>query len=161
LLNAVEERNQEQKLVLFTKMVNYFGEDLSGKSFGVWGLAFKPGTDDMREASSLVLIRLLIEAGARVSAYDPVATENARSMFPMDWQKSGKLEFVEDQYDTLKNANAMVLMTEWKRFRQPDFDAMKEMMIEPVVFDGRNQFDPEYLSEKGFKYFGIGRTNQN
>ena len=160
LLNSVEERNQAQKHVVVEKIINYYGKDLTGKKFAIWGLAFKPGTDDMREASSLVVIEALINAGASVSCYDPVATENAKGLLPQEWQANGKLTFLEFQYDTLKKADAMVLMTEWKRFRQPDFDAMKEMMIEPVIFDGRNQYEPDFMTEKGCKYFGIGRTNQ-
>ena len=159
LLNAVESRNQHQKTLLFDKMSRFYGGDLSSKHFGVWGLAFKPGTNDMREASSLVLISALINAGASVTAYDPVATENTRSLLPEEWQASGKLTFVDYQYDALKGADAMVLMTEWKRFRQPDFDAIAELMNASVIFDGRNQYEPTIMEEKGFTYFGIGRGN--
>ena len=160
LLNAVEGRNQRQKELLFNKISKFYGGDLSSKRFGIWGLAFKPGTDDMREASSLVLISKLIESGASVTAYDPVATENTKSILPEEWQASGKLKFVDYQYDALKGADAMVLMTEWKRFRQPDFNAIADLMNKPVIFDGRNQYEPMNMTEKGFTYFGIGRSNQ-
>ena len=160
LLNAVEGRNQRQKELLFNKISKFYGGDLSSKRFGIWGLAFKPGTDDMREASSLVLISKLIESGASVTAYDPVATENTKSILPKEWQASGKLKFVDYQYDALKGADAMVLMTEWKRFRQPDFSAIADLMNKPVIFDGRNQYEPMNMTEKGFTYFGIGRGNQ-
>jgi UDPglucose 6-dehydrogenase len=118
LLNAVENRNQRQKELLFNKISEFYGGDLSSKHFGIWGLAFKPGTDDMREASSLVLISALVKAGATVTAYDPVAIENTKAILPKEWQTSGKVKFVDYQYDALKGADAMVLMTEWKRFRQ-------------------------------------------
>ncbi len=157
LLHAVEERNQRQKQVLFEKLQHHFGGDLKGRQIGVWGLAFKPGTDDMREASSVVLIRALVEAGARVTAYDPVALEAAAREFPPQWLEDGRLALIPYQYDVLKGADALVLVTEWKRFRQPDFDAVKELMKAPVIVDGRNQYDPVTLAERGFAYYGIGR----
>ena len=157
LLNAVEERNQQQKQVLFEKLQRHFGGVLAGRQIGVWGLAFKPGTDDMREASSVVLIKALIDAGARVTAYDPVALESAAREFPAEWLADGRLTLLPYQYDVLKEADALVLVTEWKRFRQPDFDAMKELMKSPVIVDGRNQYDPEALIARGFTYYGIGR----
>lgn len=157
LLESVAARNQQQKQVLFDKISRYFGNVLAGRRFGVWGLAFKPGTDDMREASSVVLIKALIAAGARVRAYDPVALGTAAREFPPEWLEDGRLTLLEYQYDALKDADAMVLLTEWKRFRQPDFEAMKDLMRAPVIFDGRNQYDPLVMSEHGFCYFGIGR----
>jgi len=159
LLEAVEERNNLQKTVLFRNISNYFDEDLTGKHFAIWGLAFKPGTDDMREAPSIVLINALIAAGATVSAFDPVATETAKAEFPSGWFDDGRLRFFDFQYDVLKNADALVLVTEWKRFRQPDFLAMKDVMTNALIFDGRNQYDPDYLTECGFEYSGIGRRN--
>lgn len=159
LLMAVEERNRQQKHLLFEKIRAYFGADLSGKQFGVWGLAFKPGTDDMREAPSVVLINALIEAGARVLAFDPVAQQTAKKEFPQQWLDDGRLKMIDYQYDVLRESDALVLMTEWKRFRQPDFEAMKELMAAPVIFDGRNQYEPAYLRSLGFDYVGIGRTN--
>ncbi len=159
LLQAVEARNRKQKSLLFTKISDYFNGEISGKNIGVWGLAFKPGTDDMREAPSIVLIKALIEAGAKVKAFDPVARETAAREFPAEWLEDRRLQILDYQYDVLKQADAMVLVTEWKRFRQPDFEAMKELMTTSVIFDGRNQYDPAYLSEVGFDYIGIGRRN--
>jgi UDPglucose 6-dehydrogenase len=157
VMEAVEARNLQQKRVLFEKIQRYFNGDLRGRKFGVWGLAFKPGTDDMREATSLVLIEALVEAGATVLAYDPVALEAAARELPAAWLAEGKVELLKYQYDVLKDVDAMVLVTEWKRFRQPDFDAMKDLMRALVIFDGRNQYDPEVAAEHGFSYFGIGR----
>ncbi len=157
ILKAVEERNQAQKQVLFDKIVAHFGSELMGLTFGVWGLAFKPGTDDMREASSLVLINRLIDAGAKVRAYDPVSMDVAQEMFPADWQRSGHLVFAKHQYDALTDADAMVLVTEWKPFRIPDFSAMHKMMKQSIIFDGRNVYDPAVVKLAGFKYKGIGR----
>ena len=157
VLKSVESRNYAQKNRLFEKVTQKFGADLSGHHFGVWGLAFKPGTDDMREATSIVLIKALIEAGATVSAYDPVAQETAKVEFPAEFFESGKLVFSQHQYDALQNASAMLLVTEWKPFRQPDFDAMKRLMKGSVIFDGRNQYEPAHAEEYGFEYYGIGR----
>lgn len=155
LLEAVEERNHRQKQVLGEKVMARFGRDLSGKVFGLWGLAFKPGTDDMREASSLVLMESLIRAGAKILAYDPVAMEQARKEMPGEWMEAVTL--VEDQYQALDRVNACILVTEWKNFRQPDFKEMKRRMADAVIFDGRNQYDPEEVDEAGFEYHGIGR----
>jgi len=160
VMEAVEARNATQKHVLFEKIKRHFGGDLRGRKFGVWGLAFKPGTDDMREASSIVLIKALVAAGAQVCAYDPVALETAASELPPEWLADGRVTLLKFQYDALKDADAMVLVTEWKRFRQPDFDAMKELLRAPLIFDGRNQYDPEMLSAAGFTYYAIGRSNQ-
>jgi UDPglucose 6-dehydrogenase len=159
LLQAVEARNHAQKHTLFEKIQRYFGGDLKGRRIGVWGLAFKPGTDDMREAPSLVLIDALVKAGATVAAYDPVARESAARELPAEWLADGRVTLLQHQYDVLRDADALVLVTEWKRFRQPDFTAMKDLLREPVVFDGRNQYDPATLAEQGFTYFGIGRGN--
>lgn len=158
LLHAVETRNQAQKGVLFEKIIKRFGSNLSGLSFGIWGLAFKPGTDDMREASSVILIKALVSAGARVRAYDPVAMAAARNCFPEAWFDKGQLSLSEHQYDALQGVDAMVLVTEWKPFRSPDFAAMKKLMKQPVILDGRNQFDPSQVRAEGFEYAGIGRV---
>ena len=157
LLNAVEARNEAQKRVLFGKIVARFGVDLRGKTLGVWGLAFKPGTDDLREASSKALLEGLLGAGARVKAYDPVAMPNARRELPPAWFDNGLLELVAQQYDALKDVDALVLVTEWKPFRHPDFGLIKRLMKQPVIFDGRNQYDPAQLRADGFEYSGIGR----
>ncbi|MGW8313421.1 MAG: UDP-glucose dehydrogenase family protein [Desulfuromonadales bacterium] len=157
VLRAVHERNEDQKHVLFRKISLRFGQDLSGLTFGVWGLAFKPGTDDIREAPSIVLIGELLAAGAKVKAYDPEALDAARTELPDAWFTDGSITLVRHQYEALDQVDALVLVTEWKPFRHPDFRAMKQMMQQPVVFDGRNQYDPRSLQEEGFEYFGIGR----
>ena len=158
LLQAVEERNDAQKHVLFQKIIRHLGADLSGRTIGLWGLAFKPGTDDMREAPSVVLLHELIGAGARVIAHDPVAMSAARNELPVAWFTSGQLRFVDDQYDALKDVDAMALVTEWKSFRHPDFERMRTLMKSPLIFDGRNQYEPKAMQETGFEYYGIGRS---
>lgn len=158
VLRAVEERNFYQKQVLPKKIIQTFGEDLSEVTVGVWGLSFKPGTDDMREASSLVLLENLIKHNACVQAYDPVAMPAARHLLPTDWMKSGKLRLMENQYDALKNADALVLVTEWKPFCYPDLAIMKKLMRQHIIFDGRNQYDPKQMQEAKFIYYGIGRV---
>ncbi len=157
VLQAVHERNEDQKHVLFRKIIARFGEDLSGLTFGLWGLAFKPGTDDIREAPAIVLLGELIAAGAQVKAYDPEALDAARGELPSDWLGNGKLTLVRHQYEALEEVDALVLVTEWKPFRHPDFRAMKEIMKQSIIFDGRNQYSPDNLREGGFEYFGIGR----
>ena len=157
VLQAVHERNEDQKHVLFRKIIARFGKDLSGLTFGLWGLAFKPGTDDIREAPAIVLLGELIAAGAQVKAYDPEALDAARGELPSDWLGNGKLTLVRHQYEALEQVDALVLVTEWKPFRHPDFRAMKEIMKQSIIFDGRNQYSPDNLREGGFEYFGIGR----
>ncbi len=157
ILRAVEERNHQQKHLLPTKVLNRFGTDLSNVKIGVWGLSFKPGTDDMREASSLVLLDKLIQHNALIQAYDPVAMPVARQMFPNEWFESGQLRFAEHQYDALQDVDALVLVTEWKSFCYPDLTAMKKIMRQHIVFDGRNQYDPKNLQDAEFEYYGIGR----
>ncbi|MDD9304990.1 MAG: UDP-glucose/GDP-mannose dehydrogenase family protein [Desulfobacter sp.] len=155
LLELVERRNNLQKQVLGTKIIQRFGKDLSNRVFGVWGLAFKPGTDDMREASSLVLIKTLAKSGAMIRAYDPVAMDQARKEISKEFKD--QVVFVSDPYQALEESDACILVTEWKTFRQPDFKKMKILMKSPVIFDGRNQYDPEEMEETGFEYHGIGR----
>ena len=159
ILKAVEERNRLQKLHLVDKIKNRFGYDLSGLIFGLWGLSFKPGTDDMRDAPSKVILHELIAAGAKVVAYDPVASEVAKHELPQDWFKHGHLRLVEHQYDALSKVNALILVTEWKSFNNPDFERMKQLMKEPVIFDGRNQYDPKQMHQLGFSYMTIGRDS--
>jgi len=161
VLDAVERRNDLQKHRLFEKITDKFGTDLSGLTFALWGLAFKPGTDDMREAPSLVLIRELIAAGARVQAHDPVATETARREMNAAWLEEGKITFHEQQYDVLDGADALVLVTEWKPFRKPDFERIAAGLKSKVLFDGRNQYEPREMFELGFDYTGIGRKYRN
>jgi len=161
VLQAVHRRNEAQKRVLFEKIVGRFGTDLSGLSFGLWGLAFKPDTDDMREAPSIVLLEALLAAGAKVRAYDPVAMDVARALLPAAWLESGALRLAEHQYEALEGADALVLVTEWKPFRHPDLDAMKRLMKQSIVFDGRNIYDIKPMQEAGFEYLGIGRKSKN
>ena len=160
LLHAVEERNEAQKRVLFDKIHAHFGGDVAGRHLGLWGLAFKPNTDDVREAVSVVLIRQLVEAGARVTAYDPVALESVRMYLDPAWLEDGRVTLTGYKYDALKGADAMVLVTEWKLFRQPDFTAILELLKSPVIFDGRNQYDPALMRDMGFVYYGIGRSSE-
>jgi UDPglucose 6-dehydrogenase len=157
ILRAVEDRNAHQKRVLSQKLAAIFGEDLTGKTIGVWGLSFKPGTDDMREASSLILIENLMRRNARVQAYDPVAMPVAKAMMPSEWFDSGKLHLAEHQYEALNQADAMVLVTEWKPFCYPDLPAMKKIMRQHIILDGRNQYDPKTIRDAEFEYHGIGR----
>ncbi|MCP3926861.1 MAG: UDP-glucose/GDP-mannose dehydrogenase family protein [Desulfobacterales bacterium] len=157
VLQAVEDRNNLQKERLFEKVIEKYGSDLTDYTFGIWGLSFKPGTDDMREASSVVLINKLIAAGANILAYDPVAMDEAKKEFPYDFFDTGKLFLTDHQYDALKDVDAMILVTEWKQFRQPDFTKMKKLMKQHIIFDGRNQYDLENMKNQCFEYSGIGR----
>jgi UDPglucose 6-dehydrogenase len=156
LMQAVEDRNQLQKHRLVERIIESFGEDLSGLVFGMWGLAFKPGTDDVREASSAVMIRELVSRGATVKAYDPVAMETITHEIDTNWIGHQVL-LCDHQYDAVKDANALILATEWNLFRQPDFKAMERVMKHKAIFDGRNQYDPKRLREQGWEYVGIGR----
>ena len=156
LMQAVEDRNQMQKHRLVERIVESYGDDLSGLIFGMWGLAFKPGTDDVREAASAVMILELVERGAVVKAYDPVAMETMTYEIDSSWIGS-KFILCDQQYDAIKDANALILATEWNLFRQPDFKAMERVMKNKAIFDGRNQYDPKRLREQGWKYVGIGR----
>ena len=157
ILSAVEARNETQKRRLFERITARFGSRLDGLEFALWGLAFKPGTDDMREAPSLVLLEQLIDAGARVKAYDPVAIEAARRSLPERWLKTGQVVLADHQYYALDNVSALALVTEWKPFRYPDFGVLRKRMKHPVIFDGRNVYDPGEMRNLGFEYFGIGR----
>jgi UDPglucose 6-dehydrogenase len=157
ILRAAEARNQAQKHRLFEKIHAHFRGRLAGKVIGLWGLAFKPGTDDLREAPSLALIERLLDANAAVRAYDPVAMDNARRSLPTAWLRSDKLELVDRQYDAPTGADALALVTEWKPFRRPDFAALRKLMAFPVIFDGRNIYDPGQVRAAGFHYVGIGR----
>lgn len=157
ILHAVEARNALQKNILAEKITTVFGDDLTGITIGVWGLAFKPGTDDMREASSLVFIESMVKHGATVQAYDPAAMQVARQMLPAEWFDTGKVVFTEHQYDAVKQADALVLVTEWKPFCYPDMTVMKNLMRRYVIVDGRNQYDPKHIVGAGFEYYGIGR----
>jgi len=159
VLNAVEKRNQRQKERIYVKISDFYDGDVAGKTFCMWGLAFKPGTDDMREAPALQIINDLVKGGAKVRAYDPVAKETASIDIPDEWLADGRVTILDDQYQALDGADALILVTEWKQFRNPDFNYIKGKLSEAVIFDGRNQYDPGLLSELGFTYRGIGRTN--
>jgi UDPglucose 6-dehydrogenase len=157
ILHAVEKRNHQQKNSLPQKILKHYGNDLSGLTFGIWGLSFKPGTDDMREAPSIVLIEALLKHGARVQAYDPAAMPVAREIMPKEWLSSGKVVLTNHQYDALKQVDGFALVTEWKPFCYPDIAAMKNLMRQYVIFDGRNQYDPKHIRDAGFSYYGMGR----
>jgi UDPglucose 6-dehydrogenase len=152
IVTAAEDANARQKLRLAAKVKKHFGPQLSGKTIGVWGLAFKPNTDDMREAPALSVIGSLIEAGARVRAFDPVATDNARKLLP------ASVQFCSNAYDAIEGADALVIVTEWNEFRHPDFDRIKKTLKSPLIFDGRNLYSPSQMKGLGFSYFGIGRS---
>jgi UDPglucose 6-dehydrogenase len=154
MLGAVEAVNDRQKHVLVDKIVQRFGSDLTGLRFALWGLAFKPGTDDMREAASLTVIKGLTERGAVVCAYDPVALAQAR----VRMQGWGGVEFASAALDATNGADALVIVTEWKEFRSPDLDTLRRNLKQPLIFDGRNLFDPDYIADAGFDYRCVGRT---
>ena len=151
ILRSVDKLNEEQKKVLLHKLNKHFKSQLKGKTIAIWGLSFKPQTDDIREAPSLIMIEELVSAGAKVRAHDPIAISMVEPLF------RGKVEFCENSYDALKDADALLVVTEWNEFRNPDFSKMKKMMKKPVILDGRNIYDPKEMKEKGFTYFSIGR----
>jgi UDPglucose 6-dehydrogenase len=151
VIKAVEKANEYQKNVIFNKMTKFFGNNLKNKIIGIWGLSFKPKTDDIREASSIILIEKLLEAGANVKAYDPAAIDETKKLL------GNRIEYTTEPYEVLVNADAVALMTEWSEFHLPDFNRMAELMKGKVIFDGRNIYDPVQLKKLGFTYFGIGR----
>ncbi|MFY9243757.1 MAG: UDP-glucose/GDP-mannose dehydrogenase family protein [Polaribacter sp.] len=154
LITSVEDVNDAQKLVIANKVIARFGENLEGKTFALWGLAFKPGTDDMREAPAIYVVKELVKRGAKVKAYDPKAIEEAKEFYLKDIHN---IEYFESKYEVLKDADALILLTEWKEFRSPDFEELKVQLNQPIVFDGRNQYNAFNLEEKGFEYFQIGK----
>jgi UDPglucose 6-dehydrogenase len=154
LIQSVEKVNDAQKLVIAHKIVKRFGEDLSGKTFGLWGLAFKPGTDDMREAPAIYVVKELVKRGAKIQAYDPKAMAEAQECYLKGIEN---ISYVNSKYDVLKEADALVLLTEWKEFRSPDFEEINTQLKSPIVFDGRNQYNAFNLEEKGFEYYQIGK----
>ncbi|MCE9681653.1 UDP-glucose dehydrogenase family protein [Halomonas alkalisoli] len=153
VLKAVEARNMDQKTTLFQKISKHFNSDLAGKTFAIWGLAFKPNTDDMREAPSRVLMEALWEAGAKVQAFDPEAMEEAQRIYG----SRDDLSLCGTKEAALRGADALVIVTEWQVFRAPDFDLIQEQLAEPVIFDGRNMFEPRRMAVKGFTYYSVGR----
>ena len=154
LITAVEQVNDAQKLVIAQKLVNRFGEDLTGFTFGIWGLAFKPGTDDMREAPSIYVIKELVKRGAKIKAYDPKAVIEAKEYYLKGVKN---IEYLDSKYDVLIDSDALVLLTEWKEFRIPDFKKMKLLLKNSIIFDGRNQYNTFSLEEKGIEYYQIGK----
>jgi len=156
ILTIVDKVNKTQKLKLVDKALKHFNGDLKGKHFAIWGLAFKPNTDDMREAPSVVIINELLKLGATVSVYDPAAMETSKFYIGKN-PKFDQIEYAENEYDALKDAEALFVLTEWNEFRNPDYDKMKSSLKNPVVFDGRNIFAPDKMKELGFTYYSIGR----
>ena len=150
VLKAVEAVNEDQKSVMYGKVLNHFDGNIKGKTIGMWGLSFKPQTDDMREAPSLALIKKFLEAGARVKAYDPVAFQEAKRIL------GDRIIYARDQYDALVDADCLLLVTEWPEFKFPDFNIIKKLLKTPVVFDGRNIYEQAEMKRKGFTYYCIG-----
>jgi UDPglucose 6-dehydrogenase len=152
VLCAVEDANDTQKRRLFEKVKDAFDGDVKGKRVSIWGLAFKPSTDDMRESPALVLIDQLLEAGAKVTAHDPVAIEEAKRRLDK------KVHFAETSYEALKDADALVIVTDWNEYRHPDFERIRNALRQPIVVDGRNLYDPVRMAKLGFTYHSIGRS---
>ena len=152
LISSADKVNKRQRLLFVEKITKYFGEDLSNKTFAVWGLAFKPKTDDMREAPSITIINALLEKGAKIQAYDPKAMQTAKYHF------ADKITYANSSYEALENTDALLLLTEWNEFRRPDFDKIKKLLKTPIIFDGRNQYSRKSLEESGFTYFSIGNS---
>lgn len=155
ILSVVDKVNDAQKLVLVNKVLEFFNNDIKGKHFTIWGLAFKPNTDDMREAPSLIIINELLKLGATVCAYDPAAIENTK------YYLNEKISYAENEYEALENSDALLILTEWNEFRNPDFEQIKSKLKNNVIFDGRNIFTPEKMKELNFVYFSIGRKPIN
>ena len=151
ILDAINDVNKEQRKVFLNKIFKRFGSDLTGKTFAVWGLSFKPKTNDIRMAPSITIINELLKRGAKIRAFDPKAIESAYNIW------GGQIYYAKNSYDTLEGADAMLLLTEWNEFRRPDFDKMKSLMKTPVIFDGRNQYEAERMIQRGFEYYCIGR----
>jgi UDPglucose 6-dehydrogenase len=163
ILDAVEAVNQAQKTVLIEKIIKRFGNDLTGYSFALWGLAFKPNTDDMREAPSRLIIAELVKRGAMIKAHDPVAMTEAQRSLELDFKNQPNLlkqiQMTKTPQDALDGASALVIVTEWKAFRSPDFEVLKQKLKSPIIFDGRNLYEPQTMKDLGFEYQGIGRHN--
>lgn len=154
LITAVEDVNDRQKKVIAEKVIKRFGDDLTGKTFALWGLSFKPGTDDMREAPAIYVVKELVKRGAKIQAYDPKAMEESAHFYLKDIKE---VTYYQRKYEALKEADAMILLTEWKEFRSPDFEEIKKELKQPIIFDGRNQYIIYSLEEKGIEYFRIGK----
>tara|TARA_B100000949_G_C14224367_1_gene426021 strand:- start:508 stop:1233 length:726 start_codon:yes stop_codon:yes gene_type:complete len=154
LITAVEDVNDVQKLVIAKKVISKYGKDLSNYTFAIWGLSFKPGTDDMREAPAIYIIKELVKRGAKIKAYDPKAMDEAKHFYLKDVKE---ITYFTSKYETLAGSNAMILLTEWKEFRAPDFHEIKKQLKDPVIFDGRNQYNESILTELGIEYYQIGK----
>ena len=154
LISSVEEVNNNQKFVIANKIIKRFGEDLNGFTFALWGLAFKPGTDDMREAPAIYVVKELVKRGAKFVAYDPKAMEESKEFY---LKGVDGISYVNSKYECLDKANALILLTEWKEFRSPDFDEIKAQLVSPIIFDGRNQYFTFDLESRGFEYYQIGK----
>jgi UDPglucose 6-dehydrogenase len=155
ILKAVEEVNEKQKFKLLEKVKAVFGEDLTGRLMGIWGLSFKPRTDDMREAPAVIIINGLLEAGAKIQAYDPQAMEEAHRIF------GDKITLTKDEYETVKDVDALLVITEWNEFREPNLDLLRNSMKHPIIFDGRNIYEPMKMASAGFSYYSLGRKDVN
>jgi len=151
ILDAVMDVNLNQKTIMFPRIMNHFGGDLKGKRIALWGLAFKPNTDDIREAPALYNIEKLVEKGATVIAYDPEAMDNVKKVI------GDKIEYANNQYEAIKDADALFIATEWSVFRNPNFDKVASLLKNKVIFDGRNLYEVDHMTELGFQYFSIGR----
>ncbi|WP_299837343.1 UDP-glucose/GDP-mannose dehydrogenase family protein [uncultured Tenacibaculum sp.] len=154
LIESVEEVNNRQKFIISEKITKRFGENLKGMTFALWGLAFKPGTDDMREAPSIYVINELVKRGAKIKAYDPKAIDEAKHFY---LKEINDIVYFESKYEVLKDSDALILLTEWKEFRSPDFDEIKNQLKQPIIFDGRNQYIAYNLQQKGIEYYRIGK----
>lgn len=151
IVKATELVNERQKRILVDRICEHYSHDLKDEVFAIWGLSFKPRTDDIRDAPSIVIIRSLLDKGARVKAHDPIANEVMRKLL------GNAIEYCDISYDAVKGADGLVVVTEWSEFRRPDFARMKELMRQPVIFDGRNIYNPQKMRERGFVYYGVGR----
>ena len=151
MLKAADKVNYNQRSLFIDKILNYFDNDVKGKTFALWGLAFKPRTNDMREAPAITIVNTLLSKGAKIKAYDPKAMDEARRILPEE------VEYSKNNYEALQGADALILVTEWNEFRRPDFDKIKNLLNNPVIFDGRNQYEPNRMAKRGFDYFSIGK----
>jgi len=155
ILKAVDDVNERQKRFMAEKITSHYSGGVSGKRFAVWGLSFKPRTNDMREAPSITIINALLDGGASVRAFDPEAMEEARKIF------GSRIEYAENSYDALNEADGLIVITEWNEFRRPNFERVRSLMKQPVVFDGRNLYEPEMMTRAGFTYHGVGRGHKH
>ncbi len=151
IIKAADNANKRQRQIFINKITDKYGKDLTGKTFSIWGLAFKPKTNDMREAPAITIINALLDMGAKINAYDPKAMETAKFYF------GDKIEYKKSSYETLTSADALIILTEWNEFRRPDMERIKNLLKQPVIFDGRNLYEPDRMKEKGFEYYLIGR----